>query len=96
MLDTATRRVEQANGDELNRRAENFAASMFGSKDKADAKEFNGTIEEYKENHTLEIFDPLGIRKIITDLEKEISDFDASVDAAIQVANATTTLEIAY
>ena len=40
--------------------------------------------------------DPLNVRKIIEELEKQIADFEANVDAAIQVANATTTIEIAY
>lgn len=96
MLNRANREIESANGSDLNRRAETFCASMFGSKDKADAKDYNATLEDYKAKHTLELFDPLGIRKIIEDLEKEISSFESSVDAAIQVANATTTLTIEY
>lgn len=96
MLIRANSNIEAANGDNLNRRAETFCANMFGSKDKADKNDYNATLEDYKAKHTMELFDPLGIRKIIDDMDKQIASFEASVDAAIQVANATTTLTIEY
>ena len=96
MLNSATAKIERANGDELNRRAETFTVSACGAKDKVDPKEYMATLEEYKEKHAIELVDPLGIRKIISDLEKRIADFESNVDSAIQVANATTTLSIEY
>ena len=96
MLRRANGQIEYANGDELNRRAENAMNAIHGNKDKANTEEYLKGIEDYKKSHALELVDPLGIRKIITDLDKEISDFDAGVDAAIQVANATTMLVIEY
>ena len=96
MLAKATSAIERANGDELNRRAEAAIAAIYGNKDKANSDEYLKGIEDYKVSHAIELVDPLGIRKIIADLEKEISDFTSSVDAAIQVANATTTLSIEY
>ena len=96
MLKFANVAIENANGNDLNRRAEAFCAAMFGQKDKCDKADYNATLEDYKAKHTMELFDPLNIRKIIADLDKEISDFSSSVDAAIQVANATTTLTIEY
>lgn len=96
MLTKANANIEMANGSDLNRRAETFCASMFGSKDKADAKDYNATLEDYKAKHTMELCDPLNIRKVIEDMDKEIASFESGVDAAIQVANATTTLVIEY
>ena len=96
LLTKATNKVERANGEELTKRAEAFTVSACGSKDKVDPKEFMSTLEEYKEKHALELVDPIGIRKIISDMEKRIADFEANVDSAIQVANATTMLNIEY
>ena len=96
MLSFANNAIEKANGSDLNRRAESFCTAMYGQKDKCDKADYNATLEDYKAKHTMELFDPLNIRKIIADLDKEISDFSSSVDAAIQVANATTTLAIEY
>lgn len=96
MLNRATVQMERANGEELNRRAEAAMNAIHGSKDKANNEEYLKGIEDYKASHTLELVDPLDVRKIIADLDKEISEFEAKVDAAIQVANATTTLTIEY
>ena len=96
MLNSANSTIEKANGSELNRRAEAFCTAMYGSKEKCDKSDFNATLEDYKAKHTMELFDPLNIRKIIADMDKEISDFTSNVDAAIQVANATTILTIEY
>lgn len=95
-LSRANSVIERENGDNLQRRAENAMNAIFGNKEKANSEEYIKGVSDYKEKHALEIVDPLGIRKIISDLEKEIADFEANVDSAIQVANATTTLEIAY
>lgn len=96
MLANATRNIERANGDDLNRRAEAAMNAIHGGRDKANNEEYLRGIEDYKASHALELVDPIGIRKVIADLEKKISDFEANVDSAIQVANATTILEIAY
>ena len=96
MLNKATAKIERANGDELNKSAEAAMNAIFGNKDKANSDEYLKGLANYKEMHALELVDPIGIRKIIADLEKEISDFEANVDSAIQTANATTTLEISY
>ena len=96
LLTKATSMIERANGDDLNRRAETAISAIYGNKDKANADEYLKAIEDYKSSHAVELVDPLGIRKIIADLEKEIADFTANVDAAIQVANATTILSIEY
>jgi len=96
MLRKATAQIERANGDDLNRRAEAAMTAIHGNKDKANNDDFLKGVEDYKAAHALELVDPLNIRKIIADLDKSIAEFEANVDAAIQVANATTTLTIEY
>ena len=96
MLAFANTQIERANGSDIDRRAEAFCASMYGSKDKCDPKDFNATLDDYKAKHTMELFDPIGIREIIAEIDDEVTGFETNVDAAIQVANATTTLVIEY
>lgn len=96
MLNDAIRSIEIANGDQLNNRAERAATAAFDSKEKADPEKQLKFISDYKKAHTLEFEDPMNIRAVIADLEKDITSFEAKVDSAIQVANATTELEITY
>ena len=96
MLHKCNAKIERANGEDLNRCAENAMNAIYGNKDKANSDEYLKGLEDYKKSHTLELVDPLNILKVIADLGKEISDFETNVDAAIQVANATTTLTIEY
>lgn len=96
MLKRASAEIERKNGDDLNTRAEAAMNAVYDSKDKANHKAYLEGVEEYKKSHTLEIVDPLGIRDIIAKMESEIASFQSGVDAAIQVANATTEIEIEY
>ena len=88
--------IAKRNGVELNLSAEAAMNVIYGGKEKSNSEEYLKGLEDYKERHALELVDPLNVRKIIEELEKQIADFEANVDAAIQVANATTTIEIAY
>lgn len=96
LLTDASARIERENGERLNQRAEAAMNAIMGGKDKADSADYLKGIEDYKKSHALEIVDPIGIRPIIESMEKEISSFEAGVDAAIQVANATTEIAIEY
>ena len=96
MLKTCTVNMEKANGEKLDSQAETAMNSLYGAKEKANKDEYLAGLEAYKTSHALEMVDPLKIRDLITDLEKEIGDFTSGVDAAIQVANATTTIVIEY
>ena len=88
--------IERENGDRLNSRAEAAMESIYGSKEKSNKDDYLAGLEAYKSSHALELVDPLKIRDKISALEKEIGDFQSGVDAAIQVANATTTIVIEY
>lgn len=85
--------VERRNGRELDDRAEQFVSSIYGSKDKADPKDVEAMIKKFKEQNSWELVDPVRLADKIRDLETEITQFEESVDAAIQISNATTVIE---
>lgn len=96
LLANTERQIERANGQELNKRAEAAMNSLYGSKDKANADEYMAGLESYKKAHALEVIDPIKIRDFIQKLSDDIAAFESGVDAAIQIANATTTIEFEY
>ena len=95
-LKLATSAAIQRNGGSLNERAENAMNAIYGPKEKSDPEAYLNGLKQYKEQHAIEIVDPLNAAKIIQELTKEMDDFDAHVDSAIQTANATSVIEIEY
>ena len=85
--------IERRNGKELDDRAEQFVSSIYGSKDKADPKDVDAMIKKFKEQNSWELVDPVKLADKIKAMENEISQFEESVDAAIQMSNATTVIE---
>lgn len=96
MLNNAKKTAAKANSDDLNRRAENAMNAIYGAKEKSDPETYLNGLKAYKEQHTLELVDPLNLAKVIEDLGAEIETFESKVDAAIQKANATTEITIDY
>lgn len=93
----AVDKVTTENSDSrLGATAERLATASFGSKDKADAVEMERFITTYKENNQYILIDPVNVKAVITDLQSEIDTFEAKVDSAIQIANATNTITIEY
>ena len=95
-LKHATTYVESMNGDKLNSRAETAMTSLFGAKEKADPEKYLAGLKDYKEQHMLVLVDPLDLAKVTKKMEEEIVAFESKVDSAIQIANATTEIEIEY
>lgn len=91
---SAKRAVEKFNGDDLEKRADQFIASIYGNKEKATGNDALVAREDFKKKNSYELVDPIGILKEINELEKWIADFEAEVDGAIQVSNATHTIII--
>ena len=50
----------------------------------------------YIENNTYDLIDPLDVVKIMENLEAEINEFNAEVDAALSTSNALTVIEFEY
>ena len=93
----AVNKVTVENSDsKLGATAERLAISTFGSKDKADSVEVEKFIATYKENNQHVLIDPINIKAVITEFQSEIDAFEAKVDSAIQIANATHTITIEY
>ena len=96
LLKKRTSEIAKENGDKLNARAEAAMNAVLGAKDKVDPAVYLKGLTDYKAQHQLELVDPIGIDAVLQKLDNEISGFSAKVDSAIQVANATTTIEIEY
>ena len=89
--------ITRENGEKLRAAADNYVNGLFGSKDKsASIEDIESTRKTYIENHTLDLIDPLDIKKAIDNLEAEVEKFKAEVDSKISISNATTKIEISY
>lgn len=90
---SARNSVDRYNKD-VEQRADKFIESMFGSKEKATGQEAITARDAYIRQNTYEVVDPIGLMNEIKFLEAWINDFETEVDGAIQVSNATHTIEI--
>ena len=90
---SARNSVERYNKD-VEQRADKFIESMFGSKEKATGQDAITAREAYIKQNTYEVVDPVNLMDEIKHLETWINEFETEVDGAIQVSNATHTIEI--
>lgn len=72
--------------------------TLYGNKEKTNIN--TDAIMEFKKKYGMEnqpvLIDPIEINKKINKLSLEIDQFELNVDSAIQVSNATTTIDIEY
>lgn len=80
----------------LEKSADDFVSQTFGAKDSTNADDVEKVRTQYIENQSLEMLDPIGIKKEIAELEEEISVFRTGIDSALSISNATTTIEVEY
>lgn len=92
----AKRTAERYNGDVLERRTDDYIATMFGSDSKVSSEEINKARADFIASQTYELIDPIKATDCMRALEEEINDFWVNVDAALSVSNATTQIEISY
>lgn len=95
-LANAQKTIDRENGDKLTERADKYVVDMLGGKEKLTSEEGRKAREDYITSQSFELIDPLNIEKKISDLEASIAAFEAEVDAALSVSNATTTITIEY
>lgn len=89
--------VAQKNGDDLDKRAENYVVGIYGSKEgKTDTADFEKAKRDFVTSNTFELVDPNKVLDKISALETEIAEFTSEVDAALSTSNALTTIEITY
>lgn len=67
---------------------------ICGKDTKADATTIQTITDGITKGDPIEIFDPLGIDDLISDLETEIEDFSANVDFVLSESNALTQITV--
>lgn len=89
--------ILKQNGDDLEKRAEQYVVGIYGSKEgKVSTDDFEKTKKAFIESQTYELVDPINILDKIEKLEKMINSFTAEVDAALSVSNAITEITVEY
>lgn len=67
---------------------------ICGKDSKPDESVIKSVSEGISKGDPIEIFDPLGLDKIIKEIETSIEDFTANVDYVLSESNALTTIEV--
>lgn len=81
----------------IEEKLEKSIVSLFGKESiKANTDEVLDYKDKYKKKYMPVMVDPIKIQDEINKLSDEIDKFEMNVDSAIQVSNATTTIEIEY
>lgn len=90
-------KMKSSNGENLEERANDYIQKLYGNKDGSiDNAVIESAKKNYIESNTLDLVDPIGAEKIISELNDEIDSFTSKVDAALSISNAITTIEISY
>lgn len=93
----AYRTANRYNGDDLERRADEHIKNMFGSTDvKGVTDEVKRARADFIAAQTVELVDPIDIRAKIEAIANDINSFESTVDSALSVSNALTTVTIEY
>lgn len=89
--------ILKQNGDDLEKRAEQYVIGIYGSKEgKTNTDDFEKTKKDFINANSYELIDPIKILDRINELEESIANFKAEVDSALSVSNAITEIEISY
>lgn len=89
--------ILKQNGDDLEKRAEQYVIGIYGSKEgKTNTDDFEKTKKDFMTANSFELVDPIKILEKIDALEEKIASFKADVDAALSTSNAVTEIEIIY
>ena len=96
--DYARKKAEEANGAELERRADAYVAAMYDKKTDGSnlSEQMKKTREDFIKEQTMEIKDPLKIMEVIKKTTDELDAFEVEVDAALSTSNATTEITFEY
>jgi hypothetical protein len=98
---SAQNELVRNSGETLEKKAEQYilaviAAQPKDSKMSVDNEAMKIMRQQYIENNTYDLVDPMDIAKVIEALDAEINEFNAEVDAALSVSNALTVIEFEY
>ena len=93
----AVNKVSAENGDKLDTKVENYLINTFGNCEKGNKTDDMVKAEEiFRKNNQYDLIDPNGLKAEIDRLQDKIDTFKAEVDSALQISNATTTIEFEY
>lgn len=94
--------LQNNNGEKLTRACETYIVSLYGTNSSNNTissemvETINAARAKYINENTFDLIEGIDTKKAIEDLKNKIDSFEAEVDAAITVANATTEIEISY
>ena len=96
-LERAKYAIEDANGEKLSKKADDYIISMYGAKEKTvENDEIEKARKVYIENNSYELIEGFDTEKAILELKTEIDTFVTNVDSALSTSNAVTEIEIEY
>lgn len=90
---SVTSTINNYNGANLDKRVDQYIASLYGTKEKSNSEEVEKHRKDFIKENTFVIVDPNKLADRIQKLEDEIAEFEAEVDAKIQMSNATTVIK---
>ncbi len=91
------KKIADIENDKIEEKSENYVFGLFGQKEgKTSNDEIEKIKKEYIKSNTVAIVDPINIKEKINNLEKEISEFETEVDAALSTSNSLTEITIKY
>ena len=98
---TAQNELNRNGGEALEKKAEQYILAVINAQPKdskmsVDSEAMKVMRQQYIENNTYDLVDPMGIAKVIESLDAEINEFNTEVDAALSVSNALTVIEFEY
>lgn len=90
---TALLNIERNNAT-LTERADAQINALYQNKENVDPVKIQSLRNDFIDENTFDLIDPVNIKAKIDRLEKEIEDFEAEVDFKLSESNATTFIEI--
>lgn len=90
-VDKVTRENIAVQNDRLDRA---ISTNFSVSKEKIAPETLKAFTESFLQNNSWDYIDPLGVKKLIDDLEAEIMEFETEVDGALSEINAITMVEV--
>lgn len=93
--DLAVSSMNSKNAD-LEKKIDNVVMTSFAAKDKSAVKpeDYDSIAVPMRNSGEVSLVDPLELDKKIADLEQYIEEFDATVDAKLQISNCVTKISV--
>ena len=98
---TAQNEFNRNSGEMLEKKAETYVLSVIQAQPKeskmsVDSDAMKALRQDYINNNSYSLLDPINIAKAIETLDAEINEFVAEVDATLSCSNALTVIEFEY